>query len=97
MIRGHKATMYLGGNAIEIRPERPFADEIEGSKEQIGTGEDVPAHQRDFLAAIRTGKKPNCDIDLATMTQVTISMAEMSYRQNKMMRFDPVKMQLIKT
>ena len=25
MIRGHKATMYLGGNAIEIRPERRLA------------------------------------------------------------------------
>src|SRR5438045_804059 len=69
MIRGHKATMYLGGNAEEIRPERPFADEIEGSKEQIGTGEAVTAHQRDFLAEIRTGKKPNGDIDLATLTQ----------------------------
>jgi predicted dehydrogenase len=97
MVRGHKATMYLGGNAIEIRPERPFSDEVEGSKEQIGIGEDIGAHERDFLAAIRTGKKPNCDIDLATMTQVTISMAEMSYRQNKMMRFDPEKMQLIKS
>lgn len=97
MIRGHKATMYLGGNAIEIRPERPFSDEVEGSREQIGTGEDIGAHERDFLAAIRTGKKPNCDIDLATMTQVTISLAEMSYRQSKMMRFDPQKMQLIKS
>jgi predicted dehydrogenase len=97
IIRGHKASMYLGGNAVEIRPERPFADEVEGSKEQIGTGEDIGAHERDFLAAVRTGKKPNCDIDLATMVQVTISMAEMSYRQNKMMRFDPEKMQLIKT
>jgi predicted dehydrogenase len=97
MIRGHKATMYLGGNGIEIRPERVFADEIEGSKEQIGTGEDIGAHERDFIAAIRTGKKPNCDIELATRVQVTISMAEMSYRQNKMMRFDGDKMELIKS
>ena len=78
-------------------PERAFADEIEGSKEQIGTGEDIGAHERDFIAAIRTGKKPNCDIELATRVQVTISMAEMSYRQNKMMRFDADKMQLIKS
>jgi hypothetical protein len=95
-IRGHKATMYLGGNAIEIRPERPFSDEIEGLKEQIGTGEDIGAHERDFLQAVRTGKKPNCDIDLATPVQVAICMAELSYRQNKMMRFDPEKMELIK-
>jgi predicted dehydrogenase len=97
MIRGHKATMYLGGNSVEIRPERVFADEVEGLKEQVGTGEDIAAHERDFLQALRTGKKPNCDIDLATKVQVTISMAEMSYRQNKMMRFDPVKMELIKS
>jgi predicted dehydrogenase len=95
-IRGHKATMYLGGNAIEIRPERPFSDEIEGLKEQIGTGEDIGAHERDFLLAVRTGKKPNCDVDLATPVQVAICMAEMSYRQNKMMRFDPEKMELMR-
>jgi predicted dehydrogenase len=97
MIRGHKATMYLGGNGVEIRPERTYADEVEGMKEQVGSGEDIAAHERNFFDAVRTGKKPNCDIDLATKVQVTISMAEMSYRENKMMRFDPVKMQLIKT
>jgi hypothetical protein len=89
--------MYLGGNGVEIRPERTYADEVEGMKEQVGSGEDIAAHERNFFDAVRTGKKPNCDIDLATKVQVTISMAEMSYRENKMMRFDPVKMQLIKS
>jgi hypothetical protein len=70
---------------------------VEGLKEQVGSGEDIGAHERNFLEAIRTGKKPNCDIDLATKVQVTISLAEMSYRQNKMMQFDPVKMQLVKS
>jgi predicted dehydrogenase len=96
-IRGHKATMYLGGNGVEIRPERPFADEIEGLKEQVGNGEDIGAHERDFLQAVRTGKQPNCNVDLATPVQVAISMAEMSYRQSKMMRFDPEKLQLVRS
>jgi hypothetical protein len=95
-VRGHKATMYLGGNSIEIRPERDFSDEIEGSREQIGTGEDIGAHERDFLQAVRNNKQPNCNIDLATRGQVALCMAEMSYRQNKMMRFDPEKMQLVR-
>jgi len=96
MIRGHKATMYLGGNAVEIRPERDFSDGVEGLKEKVGNGEDIGAHERDFLQAVRTGKKPNCDIDLATPVQVAICMAELSYRQSKMMRFDPVKMELMR-
>jgi predicted dehydrogenase len=95
-IRGHKATMYLGGNSIEIRPERPFSDEIEGLKEQIGIGEDIGAHERDFLQAVRTGKKPNCDVDLATPVQVALCMAEMSYRESKMLRFDPQKLELVR-
>jgi hypothetical protein len=88
--------MYLGGNGVEIRPERVYSDEVEGLKEQVGGGEDIAVHERDFFQAIRTGKKPNCDIDLATKVMVTIGLAEQSYRENKMARFDPVKMQFIK-
>lgn len=95
MIRGHKATIYFG-NSVEIRPERPYAEEIEGGNVALDTAslkgyapnESVPAHESDWLLAIRTGKTPNCNIDLATKVQTIVSLAEMSQRANKAMIFD---------
>lgn len=89
MIRGHKGTVYFGQN-VEVRPERDWAEELEGgSVPLIGpTGEPHERHERDWLECIRTGKVPNCNIDLATKVQVIISLAEMSSRMNKAMLFD---------
>ncbi len=92
MIRGHKGTIYFGQN-VEIRPERPYAEEIEGGTVPLlgPTGEPHQRHEIDWLTAIRTGKKPNCDIDLATKVQTIISLAEMSQRLNRTMNFDEKK------
>ena len=89
MIRGHKATIYFGQN-VEITPERPYAEEIEGGPVPLEgpTGEPHERHEADWLTAIRTGKKPNCDIELATKVQTIISLAEMSSRMNKAVLFD---------
>ncbi len=91
LIRGHKGTIYFpgGGGGLEMRPERPYAEEIEASLPATeGPGESVPGHEADWLLAIRTGKKPNCDIDLATKVQTIISLAEMSARTDKTILFD---------
>jgi len=95
LIRGNKATVYFG-NAIEVRPERPYAEEIEGGSVSVDTpalskyarGENVPDHEKDWLTCIRTGKTPNCNIDLATKVQTIISLAEMSQLANKAVLFD---------
>lgn len=95
LIRGNKATVYFG-NAIEVRPERPYAEEIEAGNVSVDTpalsayarGENVPDHEKDWLTCIRTGKTPNCNIDLATKVQTIISLAEMSQLANKAVLFD---------
>ncbi len=96
MIRGQKATMYFGGGKVQIRPERPFADEIdEEDVPVVGPGEDVGEHERNWLSAIREGKEPNCGIDLGLRVQTMVSLAEQSYRESKMMVFDPDKYKLV--
>lgn len=97
IVRGHKANLFFGGAGVEIRPERPYADEIEARTEQVtGPREDIGEHQKNFLDCIRDRtKKPNCDVELATKTMVVVALAEMSYRQNKVMLFDPVKLEII--
>lgn len=89
MIRGHHATMYFSGDSIEIRPERPFADEVENERfDNLRPGESVEAHHQNFYDSIRSNKQPNAGIDLAIKVQTIISLAEMSDRLNIMCVFD---------
>ncbi len=89
MIRGNKATLYFGGGKVQIRPERPFTDEIEEEDVPVvGPGESHADHEKNWLECIRTNGVPNCNIDLGLRVQTVVSLAEDSYRKSKMMNFD---------
>lgn len=89
VIRGHEGTLYFGGNAVELRPERPFADLVDKEMhENINPGVSIPAHVDNFFESIRNDSVPNGNIDLAMKTQVIISLAEMSERLGEMCYFD---------
>lgn len=93
MIRGHKATLTMAGNKVELKPERPFAEEIDPATSEAFTGENtesVANHHRNFYKAIRGLEPQNCGIDLAVKVQTVISLAEMSERLGMMCYFDPV-------
>lgn len=91
MIRGEKATIYFG-NGVEIRPERPYAEEIEQARLPVDgpTFESHEIHEKNWLEAIRANDpmKANCNYELATKVQVIVSLAEMSSRWNKTMLYD---------
>ena len=89
MIRGHKATLYMAGNRIEMKPEKPFVEEIDPiTLDNIKPGESVPEHEKNWFESIRANKQPNCGIDLAIRVQTVISLAEMSERLSVMCVFD---------
>jgi len=88
MIRGHKATLTMGGNKVQLNPERPFAEDIEPQTSESFPGESVAAHHKNFYESIRANKQPNANIDLATKVQTVISLAEMSDRLGVMCYFD---------
>lgn len=90
MIRGHKATMYLGGDGLDLYPERPYIDAVEpfSMTANLST-EQHHAHEANFFKAIRGEEQPNCGIDLAVKAQTVISLAEVSYREKRMVDFDP--------
>jgi predicted dehydrogenase len=93
VIRGHKASMSLGGAKVVVRPERPFVEDVKIIDEvPENSGENHIKHERNFFEAIRTNKQPNCNIELAVRVQTVVSLAEMSYRKGKTMHFDPVKL-----
>jgi predicted dehydrogenase len=88
LIRGHRANLQMGGNRVELRPERPFTEEVDPEVSEQFPAESVAAHHVDFFDAIRTGRQPNAGIDLAVRVQTVISLAEMSSRLNAMCLFD---------
>jgi predicted dehydrogenase len=87
-IRGQKGTILMGGNRIELRPERQFADEVEAETITIG-GERIEPHHQNFFDCVRSRKAPNCDAELGARVQVAVHLAERAYRENKCMLFDP--------
>jgi len=88
VIRGQKGSILMGGNKIELRPERPFADEIDAETINIG-GEMIEPHHKNFFDCIRSRQATNCDAELGARVQLTIAMAERAYRENKCMMFNP--------
>jgi predicted dehydrogenase len=81
IIRGHYATLYIGGNTVELKPERPFTDEIDPERHpNLEPVEDIGVHQSNWLACIRSGKAPNGNIELAIRVQTVVSLGEMSDR-----------------
>jgi len=96
VIRGTKANLTMGGNRLQVVPERPFVDEVEGRDETPpDAGETHVKHMRNFLQSIRTNTAPNCSEDLAIRVQTVVSMAEAALRKQKLVRFDERKREII--
>lgn len=86
-IHGQKGTILLGGNKLELRPERPFADEVDPMTVNIG-GERIEPHHQNFFDCVRSRATTNCDAELGARVQIAVQMAERAYRENKCMVFD---------
>jgi hypothetical protein len=89
MIRGHKATLTMAGNKVELTPGRPFTEEIDAYTSPAFPGETLTAHHKNWFDSIRANKQPNAGVDLALKVQTVISLAEMSDRLGVMCNFDP--------
>lgn len=89
VIRGHHATLSIGGTKVELRPERPFSEEIDPeSFDNLTPAEDIGVHESNWLSCIRSGKAPNADIELAIRVQTIVSLGEMADRLGITCHFD---------
>jgi predicted dehydrogenase len=96
VIRGNKANLTMGGSRLQVVPERPYVDEIEGRDETpFDAGETHVKHMRNFLTSIRAKVPANCNEDLAIRVQTIISMAEVAYRRQKQARYDERKREIV--
>jgi predicted dehydrogenase len=91
MIRGRQATLYFtsGSDQVELRPERPFAEEIEPREFRgpAGSG-DLARLEKNFFDCVRSGATPVASIDLAIRAHTILCLAEMSERLGLMLYFD---------
>jgi len=89
-VRGNKATIYFGSNSVETKVERVWADEIDAvPSEQAGDGEHIETHEKNWFDCIRSGKEPNCNIEIAARVSVMICLGELAERYNQTFTFDP--------
>ena len=64
--------------------------------EMAGTTRSEPrAHMQNFMDCIRSGQEPNCPVELGFRVAIPCRMAVESYRQGRIMRWDPVKEEIV--
>jgi len=89
LIRGQKANLLMGGGKLVLEPERPFSDEVERKEEEFPESKEVHAqHVLNFFQGLRGTAPLHCPIEDGVRIQAIVSMAEKSYRERRMVRFD---------
>ena len=87
MIRGHKATLTMAGNKVDLNPERPFVEEIEPQTSETFKGETYLTSQK-LVRQHPPEQAAECRHRSGRAVQTVISLAEMSERLNIMCLFD---------
>ncbi len=91
-VLGDEGTIQKG-NQIRWTPQRV---NVKDRPEKLGASTAVPhAHMLNFFDCIRNGGEPNCPFDLGFRTSIACRMAVESYRQQRTIRWDPAKEDLV--
>lgn len=89
VIRGHKGTLFMAGNRVELKPEKFCSEDIDPENfDNLTAGEEIPVHEKNWFDCIRANKQPNANIDLAVKVQTVISLGEISQRLNVTCMYD---------
>ncbi len=88
MIRGHHASLTMGGNRINLNPERPFAEEVDPQIIQTERVSVMNAHLQNWYDSIRANREPVAGPEVSIRLQTILALAEMSERMNVMCLFD---------
>ena len=108
LIRGQKGTIVMVEHGrfegeteyITVESERIYREEFVEKygyqSMQIPVADTpVDAHMANFFDCMRTRKKPNLDADTGYRAQVVITMGVQSFREGKVLFFDPKKEEVV--
>ena len=63
-------------------------------EESTGGGPDLAAHHQNFLDCIRTGSRPNADIEINHLSTTLCHLGNIATRTGRVVNFDPAKEQI---
>ncbi len=89
MIRGQKGTLYLGGKDCELRPERPFADDVEPQVVECPQVHDQDELRLNWLQSMQTREAPFSPVQFAVKVMVVVDLATRSAWDGRAYAFDP--------
>jgi predicted dehydrogenase len=97
-IFGREASITFAKGGVQVTPERLFKKKFEAAagtpsltiEPKLSDYEEIRmVHMRDFLSSMRTRRQPVSDVGLGYRVMTAIKLGVDSYRQNRMMFFDP--------
>jgi predicted dehydrogenase len=85
-IRGQEASLIFEEDVVVVRPEPPFA---QGRKELRVEEEPRDSHDVNWIHCMRSRKPPHYNVEMGYKAMVILCLANRSWREKKMMLFDP--------
>ncbi len=85
-IRGQEGSLTFDEDTVVVRPERPYA---EGKRERRVESQPRSDHDVNWIECIRSRKLPHYNAEMGYRAMVILCLANRSWREKKMMLFDP--------
>jgi len=92
LIRGHKANLFLGGNNCELRPEQPYAEQVEGQSAKFESVEDQSLLRMNWLHCMRTREPNRSPVELGTKVMVIVDLATRALWEGHTWGFSPASL-----
>jgi hypothetical protein len=89
LIRGNRANLFLNGTHCEMRPEQPYAEDMEPSTIECAAIEDQRTLRLDWLRSVRTRGMNMSPVQMATRVMVVVDLATRALWQDGSWTFDP--------
>ncbi|MEW6234527.1 MAG: Gfo/Idh/MocA family oxidoreductase [Candidatus Omnitrophota bacterium] len=96
-IRGHKGTIYMRGDHIEVEGNGPYREEFKkkyGAEKVNIACQPRDGHTENFLKCMKTREQPHLDPYTGFKVQAALTMSTDSYRQSKILYFDEKKLKV---
>ncbi len=96
MLRGHKATLTFNSDGFVIKPQGPFAKDMEEIVHKKSGKEDTVLHHKNLHNAIRLGEALKTPVELGYYGVVASQVGVQSLRKQQYMTWDRTKERIVK-
>ena len=92
-VLGDNGTISHTPQSVKYTPQK--VNRKDGNEMVGATRSDPKAHMQNFLESIRGAKQPNCPFEIGFRISIACRMAVESYRQQRTIRWDPAKEEIV--